>query len=87
MPLFSGDYRDKQDIDFDSTTKSSMVYGTRRFKVDLSNGGWEELETLGDNALFLGSNASISVRASKFKGISASKLSWCHEECAFQSDY
>lgn len=39
------------------------------FKVNLRNGGLEELESLGDNALFLGRNASISVRASKCKGI------------------
>ncbi|KAH7840711.1 hypothetical protein Vadar_020545 [Vaccinium darrowii] len=39
------------------------------FKLDLSNGGLEELESLGDDALFLGRNASISVRASKCNGI------------------
>lgn len=49
------------------------------FKMDLSNGGLEELESLGDNALFLGRNASISVRASKDKGI--------RPNCIYYSNY
>ncbi|KAH7840193.1 hypothetical protein Vadar_013968 [Vaccinium darrowii] len=39
------------------------------FKVDLSNWEWVELQSLGDNVLFVGDNDSISVRASEFHGI------------------
>ncbi|KAI8569280.1 hypothetical protein RHMOL_Rhmol02G0266700 [Rhododendron molle] len=42
----------------------------RLFKVDLKDLAWaEELHSLGDNALFVGHNSSISVRASNFQGI------------------
>ncbi|KAF7151902.1 hypothetical protein RHSIM_Rhsim02G0224400 [Rhododendron simsii] len=37
-------------------------------------GRWVEITTLGDNALFLGDNASISVDASKFRGIKANRV-------------
>ncbi|KAI8569541.1 hypothetical protein RHMOL_Rhmol02G0286500 [Rhododendron molle] len=49
-----------------------LAYRTRSFaafKVDLIRSGWKELKSLGDNALILGSDASISVPASKFKGV------------------
>ncbi|KAH7834862.1 hypothetical protein Vadar_020425 [Vaccinium darrowii] len=39
------------------------------FTVDASNGECVELQSLGDNALFVGYNASISVQAAKFQGI------------------
>ncbi|KAF7150890.1 hypothetical protein RHSIM_Rhsim02G0229800 [Rhododendron simsii] len=48
-------------------------YGTKEFrvfKVDLKDLACaEELHSLGDNALFVGHNSSISVRASNFQGI------------------
>ncbi|KAI8569553.1 hypothetical protein RHMOL_Rhmol02G0287200 [Rhododendron molle] len=51
-------------------------YGTKEFrvfKVDLKDLAWaEELHSLGDNALFVGHNSSISVRASNFQGIKPS---------------
>lgn len=49
-----------------------IEYGTREFrvfKVDVSNWRGTELHSLGENALFLGDNASISIKASKFSGL------------------
>ncbi|KAF7150885.1 hypothetical protein RHSIM_Rhsim02G0226000 [Rhododendron simsii] len=51
-----------------------LHYGVQEFqvfKVDLLNDGWtsELIQSLGDNALFLGDNSSISIEASKFPGI------------------
>ncbi|KAH7832807.1 hypothetical protein Vadar_000134 [Vaccinium darrowii] len=52
--------------------ESRIDYGTREFrvfKVDVSNWRGTELHSLGENALFLGDNASISIKASKFSGL------------------
>ncbi|KAF7151816.1 hypothetical protein RHSIM_Rhsim02G0229700 [Rhododendron simsii] len=72
--VFLGDYGDEEeDEDACSDLDESRIdYGTsefRVFKVDLSNREWAELQSLGDNALFVGDNASISVQAAKFQGI------------------
>ncbi|KAH7841427.1 hypothetical protein Vadar_029758 [Vaccinium darrowii] len=76
---YSGDYGDEEeDEDADSgfytkdEDESKIDYRTKEFrvyKVDLRNWEWVELQSLGDNALFVGDNASISVQASKFRGI------------------
>ncbi|KAF7150374.1 hypothetical protein RHSIM_Rhsim02G0226200 [Rhododendron simsii] len=54
---------------------SSIEYETcdfQLFEVDLRNGGeWVEKTSLGENALFLGDNASVSVDASRYRGIKA----------------
>ena len=51
-----------------------LNYGTMGFKVfevDLGGGKWKELKSLGNRALFLGNNSSISVEASDFSGCRA----------------
>ncbi|KAH7858905.1 hypothetical protein Vadar_029230 [Vaccinium darrowii] len=51
----------------DTVDESRIDYGTREFRVfkmDVSNWRGTELHSLGDNALFLGDNASISIKAS-----------------------
>ncbi|PHT88087.1 hypothetical protein T459_10193 [Capsicum annuum] len=48
------------------------IYGTTRFGVfvvDLAAGKLTETEELGDRALFLGANASISIQASQFPSL------------------
>ncbi|KAH7840777.1 hypothetical protein Vadar_021439 [Vaccinium darrowii] len=49
--------------------RARMTTEFRVFKVEVSNGEWVELQSLGDNALFVGYNASISIQAGKFQGI------------------
>ena len=62
----------------DSNSKKPRIdnwtYGTMGFKVfevDLGGGKWKELKSLGNRALFLGNNSSISVEASDFSGCRA----------------
>ncbi|KAI8569440.1 hypothetical protein RHMOL_Rhmol02G0279300 [Rhododendron molle] len=59
----------------DNTNRSRVDYQTRRFQVFEAalgeKGKWVEKTSLGDNALFLGDNASVSVDASRFPGIKA----------------
>ncbi|KAH7840653.1 hypothetical protein Vadar_019799 [Vaccinium darrowii] len=71
---FDEDAVEEEDSEFYSKDENEFKghYGTKEFrvfKVDLSNREWVELQSLGDNALFVGDNASISVQASKFQGI------------------
>ena len=65
-------------FDWDNMDESKIDYGTQGFELfemDLSNGiRWEEINSLGENALFWGDNASISVDASKFPGIRANYI-------------
>lgn len=72
---FFGDYGDDPNFDPDNVDESRVDYGAKEFRlfaVDLNNGGgWKDKKSLGDIALFLGDNASISVQASKFPGIKA----------------
>ena len=52
----------------------NWTYGTMGFEVfevDLGGGKWKELKSLGNRALFLGNNSSISVEASDFSGCRA----------------
>lgn len=70
--IFLGDYGDEDYTDPNDLDESRIDYGTlefRVFKVDLSNREWVELQSLGDNALFVGDNASICVQATKFPSI------------------
>ncbi|XP_058183831.1 putative F-box protein At5g55150 [Rhododendron vialii] len=60
----------------DETIEESKIgYGVKEFqvfKVDLCNEmEWAKIKSLGDYALFVGDNASISVQASKFPRIKA----------------
>ncbi|XP_058203101.1 uncharacterized protein At1g65760-like [Rhododendron vialii] len=48
-----------------------ICFGFRVFKAASSTNEWVEIMRLGDNALFLGENASISVDASRFLEIKA----------------
>ncbi|XP_058211427.1 putative F-box protein At5g55150 [Rhododendron vialii] len=67
-------YGDDPDFDCDNMDESRIDYGAKEFTlfaVDLNNGGWTEKKSLGDKALFLGDNASISVQASEFLRIKA----------------
>ncbi|KAH7833365.1 hypothetical protein Vadar_005553 [Vaccinium darrowii] len=71
-PRFLGDYGNEGINEDDIVDESKIEYGTREFlvfKVDVSNWRGTELHNLGDNALFLGDNASIFVKASKFSGL------------------
>ncbi|XP_058203106.1 F-box protein SKIP23-like [Rhododendron vialii] len=56
---------------FDEPRIHYGVQEFRVFKVDLLSDGWtsELIQSLGDNALFLGDSSSISIEASKFPGI------------------
>ncbi|KAJ4962367.1 hypothetical protein NE237_022306 [Protea cynaroides] len=58
-----------------------MVYKTMRFdvsKFDTSGPMWTKVENLGDYAMFLGKNSSLSVRASHFSG--------CRSNCIYFTD-
>ncbi|KAH7841477.1 hypothetical protein Vadar_030346 [Vaccinium darrowii] len=69
---FVGDYGMEGLGDNDSIDESRVYYGTKEFRVfkfDFSDEGWVELRDIRDNALFLGDNASISVRAAALLGI------------------
>ncbi|KAH7841665.1 hypothetical protein Vadar_032841 [Vaccinium darrowii] len=72
---FLGDYGDDPNFDPHNVDESRIDYGVEEFRlfaVDLNNGGgWKDKKCSGDNALFLGDNASISVQASKFPSIKA----------------
>ncbi|KAI8569527.1 hypothetical protein RHMOL_Rhmol02G0285600 [Rhododendron molle] len=77
---FLGDYDSEEDFDVYNLEESRIDYGTsefRVFKFGLSNWRGAELQTLGDNALFLGDDASISVKvkASKFSRL---KPNWIY---------
>ncbi|KAK2984977.1 hypothetical protein RJ640_028816 [Escallonia rubra] len=55
---------DEENSDFEEN--SELTYGTtgfQVFEVEISNGGWKEVKTLGGRALFLGHNSSFSVEA------------------------
>ncbi|KAF7145966.1 hypothetical protein RHSIM_Rhsim04G0040700 [Rhododendron simsii] len=77
-------YGDDPDFDCDNMDESRIDYGAKEFwlfAVDLNNGeGWTEKKSLGDNALFLGDNASISVQISEFPEIKANCI-YCTDDC------
>ncbi|KAK2989935.1 hypothetical protein RJ640_013859 [Escallonia rubra] len=55
---------DEENSDFEEN--SELTYGTtgfQVFEVEISNGGWKEVKTLGGRALFLGHNSSFSFEA------------------------
>ncbi|KAH7840338.1 hypothetical protein Vadar_015714 [Vaccinium darrowii] len=68
------DFRDDDHFVYDNRDTSRVGYricGFHVFKAFLSKGIWAEITSLGDNALFLGDNASVSFDASRFPGIKA----------------
>ncbi|KAI8569434.1 hypothetical protein RHMOL_Rhmol02G0278800 [Rhododendron molle] len=68
------DFGDDDPFGPDNKERSSVDYPTCRFRVfeaASSTNEWVEIMSLGDNAMFLGQNASISVDASRFPGIKA----------------
>ncbi|KAH7839194.1 hypothetical protein Vadar_000958 [Vaccinium darrowii] len=72
---FLGDYGHDPNFDPFNVDESRIDYGAEEFRlftVDLNNGGgWKDKKSLGDIALFMGDNASISLQASKFSSIKA----------------
>ncbi|KAF7149627.1 hypothetical protein RHSIM_Rhsim02G0224300 [Rhododendron simsii] len=68
------DFGDDDPFGPDNKERSSVEYPTCRFQVfEFASGTkeWVEIMSLGDNGLFLGENASISVDASRFSGMKA----------------
>ncbi|KAI8569430.1 hypothetical protein RHMOL_Rhmol02G0278400 [Rhododendron molle] len=69
LPVFLGDNH----FGFSNSGESGIYYetcGFKVFEVDLSRvGECAEKTSLGDNALFLGDNSSVSLVASRFRGI------------------
>ncbi|KAI8569477.1 hypothetical protein RHMOL_Rhmol02G0282100 [Rhododendron molle] len=88
MPVFLEENSD--DFDPSKVTESDVDYETcdfELFELDLSNEGkWGEKTSLGDSALFLGDNASVSVQASRYHGIKANCIYYtddCWESYTF----
>uniref|UniRef100_A0A2N9J328 KIB1-4 beta-propeller domain-containing protein n=1 Tax=Fagus sylvatica TaxID=28930 RepID=A0A2N9J328_FAGSY len=54
---------------------------TRVYEVGLDGGEWKELKSLGDRALFLGYNSSISVEVSDFSGCKANCIYFTECDC------
>ncbi|GFZ01345.1 hypothetical protein Acr_14g0009800 [Actinidia rufa] len=68
------EYDEDPDFDINNPDESRIDYGTHEFHVfelDLNEGRWTEKESLSDNALFVGDNASICIDVSRFPGIKA----------------
>lgn len=61
--------------------------GFRVYKVDLAAGKLTETRQLGDGALFLGANASLSVQASQFPGIKPNHIYFTDDCYEAYSDY
>ncbi|OAY74121.1 putative F-box protein [Ananas comosus] len=55
-----------------------LTFGFHVFRLDPSSSAWEMIESLGDGALFLGRNTSVSV--------SATDLRWCKGNCIYFTD-
>ncbi|KAF7150964.1 hypothetical protein RHSIM_Rhsim02G0225200 [Rhododendron simsii] len=70
------------------TNRSRVDYRMPRFQVFgaalRGKGEWAEITSLGDNALFLGDNASFSVDASRFPGIKANCIYYTDEYWEFR---
>ncbi|KAI8569443.1 hypothetical protein RHMOL_Rhmol02G0279600 [Rhododendron molle] len=84
MPNFCDDHHYVPD----NTNRSRVDYRTRRFQVFQATPRekvkWVEIMSLGDNALFLGDNASVSVDASRFPGIKANCIYYTDEHWEFR---
>ena len=58
----------------------------RIFKLDFDKGNqWIETRSLGDVALFLGDNSSISVSTSDYKGCQSNSIYFTHDEIGVKS--
>ncbi|KAF7150651.1 hypothetical protein RHSIM_Rhsim02G0224100 [Rhododendron simsii] len=71
------DFGDDDPFGPDNKERSSVDYPTCRFQVfefASCTKEWVEIMSLGNNALFLGENASISVDASRFSGMKANSI-------------
>ncbi|XP_058203098.1 F-box protein SKIP23-like [Rhododendron vialii] len=72
----------------DNTNRSRVDYRTCRLQVFQAalreQGQWLEITSLGDNAVFLGDNASVSVDASRFPEIKANCIYYTDEYWEFR---
>ncbi|KAI8569431.1 hypothetical protein RHMOL_Rhmol02G0278500 [Rhododendron molle] len=72
----------------DNTNRLRVYDGTHRVQVFEAalrkNGKWLEVTSLGDNAVFLGDNASVSIDASRFPGIKANCIYYTDEYWEFR---
>ncbi|XP_020081681.1 F-box protein At2g17690-like [Ananas comosus] len=62
----------------DKPLPQHLTFGFHVFRLDPSSSAWEMIESLGDGALFLGMNTSVSV--------SAADLRWCKGDCIYFTD-
>nr|CAD1819833.1 unnamed protein product [Ananas comosus var. bracteatus] len=62
----------------DKPLPQHLTFGFHVFRLDPSSSAWEMIESLGDGALFLGMNTSVSV--------SAADLRWCKGNCIYFTD-
>ncbi|KAH7840253.1 hypothetical protein Vadar_014786 [Vaccinium darrowii] len=69
--------------DRDTSRVGDRICGFKVFKAFLSEEMWVEITSLGDNALLLGDNASISIDASKFPGIKANCIYYTEDSWEF----
>ncbi|KAK9946141.1 hypothetical protein M0R45_011618 [Rubus argutus] len=61
------------------TVNSTVTVGFKVLKFKFDECDWIEKKTLGDVALFLGDNTSISVSTSNFPGCQANNIYFCHD--------
>lgn len=73
------------DIDIEDD-KTQVTYEFKIFELDYEKGKWSAKKTLGDVALFLGDNSSISVLASKFPGCQQNCIYFSHDNARVAND-
>ncbi|VVA17392.1 PREDICTED: F-box [Prunus dulcis] len=66
--------------------KTQVTYEFKIFELDYEKGKWSAKKTLGDVALFLGDNSSISVLASKFPGCQPNCIYFSHDDTRVAHD-
>lgn len=68
-PVYEDEVYDEEEVpEFDGQLIFHTIF-FRVYEVDLAAGKLTETKQIGDMALFLGANASLSVQASQFPGV------------------
>ncbi|XP_019233108.1 PREDICTED: F-box protein At2g26160-like [Nicotiana attenuata] len=81
-PVFEREVYDDEEVRLIFHTNSFRVY-----EVDLAAGTLTETKQIGDRAIFLGANASLSVQASQFPGVNPNCIYFTDDFYEQYSDY